>query len=140
METSQTRVFPARFDVLAAVSEFVVQAAASAGLDESAAYAVQMAVDEAFTNIVEHAYGGEDRGDVECTCRAGPEGLTVILRDFGQAFCPECVPEPNLSACIEERQPGGLGLYFIRQLMDEVHFEFTSDSGNVLTMVKLKSP
>jgi anti-sigma regulatory factor (Ser/Thr protein kinase) len=62
----------------------------------------------------------------------------VALRDYGHPFDPSRVPEPDINAGLEERKAGGLGLYLIRKLMDEVHFEFTPDSGNVLTMVKHK--
>jgi len=138
MDISRTRVFPGRFDSLAAIGEFVTSAAEDAGFDACAAYAVQMAVDEACTNIIEYAYGGEGRGDIECTCRISDDRLTVILHDYGRSFDPASVPEPDLDACLEDRKVGGLGLYFMRRLMDKVHFEFTPDSGNVLTMVKCK--
>jgi serine/threonine-protein kinase RsbW len=99
-----------------------------------------MAVDEACTNIIEHAYGGEGRGDIECTCQIDSDGLTVRLCDHGRPFDPSSVPEPDINAGLEERREGGLGLFLIRKLMDEVHFEFTPESGNVLTMVKWKEP
>jgi serine/threonine-protein kinase RsbW len=138
MDTPKTATFPARFASLAAVGEFVTHAAEAAGLNARAIYAVQLAVDEACTNIIEHAYGGEGRGDIECTCIVNKNGLTVILRDYGRPFDPTSVPEPDLCASLEDRKVRGLGLYFIRQLMDQVRFEFTPDSGNVLTMVKRK--
>jgi serine/threonine-protein kinase RsbW len=59
-----------------------------------------------------------------------------VLRDHGRPFDPSNVPEPNVNAALEDREEGGLGLYLIRKLMDEVDFEFTPDSGNVLIMVK----
>jgi len=138
MDTPKTAIFPARFARLAAVGEFVTHAAEAAGLNARAVYAVQLAVDEACANIIEHAYGGEGRGDIECTCIVNKNGLTVILRDYGRPFDPTSVPEPDLCASLEDRKVRGLGLYFIRQLMDQVRFEFTADSGNVLTMVKRK--
>ena len=138
MDTPKTATFPARFDSLAAIGEFVTHAAEAAGLDARAVYAVQLAVDEACSNIIKHAYGGEGRGDIECTCIINENGLAVILRDHGRPFDPTSVPEPDLYASIEDRKVRGLGLYFIRQLMDQVRFEFTADSGNVLTMVKRK--
>jgi serine/threonine-protein kinase RsbW len=137
MNNEQTRTFPGQFNSLAAIGEFVTRAAETVGLDARATYAVQMAVDEACTNIIEYAYGGEGRGDIECTCHTNDDGLTIILRDQGRPFDPGSVPEPDRDADIHECKIGGLGLYFMRQLMDEVHFEFT-DSGNVLTMVKRK--
>ncbi|MDY7077295.1 MAG: ATP-binding protein [Chloroflexota bacterium] len=138
MDTSQTLTFPGRFDSLAAIGDFVTRAAEAAGLDERAVHAVQLAVDEACSNIVEHAYGGEGRGDIECTCHINDDGLTVTLRDQGRPFAPLSVPEPDLNPSLAECTGGGLGLFFIRQMMDQVHFEFTPDSGNVLTMVKHK--
>ncbi len=137
MNHEQTRTFPGQFSSLAAICEFVTHAAETADLDARAVYAVQMAVDEACTNIIEYAYGGEGRGDIECTCQTNDDGLTIILRDQGCSFDPESVPEPDRDANIQECKIGGLGLYFMRQLMDQVDFEFT-DSGNILTMIKHK--
>ena len=136
MDTSQT--FPGCFDSLAAISEFVIRAAQVAGLSARAVCAVQLAVDEACSNIIEHAYGGERRGDIECTCRTNDNGLTVILRDHGRPFDPTSVPEPDLHARLEDRKGSGLGFYFMCQLMDKVHFESEPDSGNVFTMMKRK--
>lgn len=142
MGTSQTLTFPGRFESLAVISEFVTNAARSAGLDACAVDAVQLAVDEACSNIIEHAYGGEGRGDIECTCRVNDDGLTVILRDHGRPFDPSLVPEPDPYPSLDDETctGGGLGLYFMRQLMDEVCFDFAPDSGNVVTMVKRKEP
>lgn len=137
---SQIRIFPGWFEKLAAIGEFVTHAAEVAGFDARNVYAVQMAVDEACSNIIEHAYGGEGRGDIECTCQVDETGLTVILRDQGEPFNPDRVPLPNLNASLDERDECGLGLYFLQQLMDETHFSFTLDSGNVLTMVKRRDP
>lgn len=134
--SSVTMIFPGCFDSLAKIGEFVVRAAQSAGLDATATYAVEMAVDEAATNVIQHAYGGEGLGDIECTCYINKRGLKIILRDQGRPFDPSSVPEPDIRASLEEREEGGLGLFLIRKLMDEVRFEFTPDSGNVLTMVK----
>lgn len=130
--------FPGRYASLAAIGKFIVGAAQEAGLDPRAVHAVELAVDEASTNIIEHAYGGEGRGDIEITCCINSTGLTVILRDRGRPFDPDSVPPPDLHAPLEERNGGGLGLHFMRQLMDEVRFEFTPDSGNVLLMIKRK--
>ncbi|MBN1147288.1 MAG: ATP-binding protein [Anaerolineales bacterium] len=133
----------ARFENLDCVREFVGQAAQECGLDATAIYQVQLAVDEAFTNIVEHAYGGECDENIQCTCQASDEGLSVTLRDCGRAFDPSNVPDPDLEAALQERQVGGLGVYFIRQLMDEVEFKFDAspDTGracNTLRMFKRK--
>ncbi len=141
--TQEIVVFPAQFENLDHVREFVGQAAQKCGLDSSDIYAVQLAVDEAFTNIIEHAYGGECLDKIECKCQIAALDLTVTLRDCGSPFDPSAVPDPDLNADLEDRDIGGLGLYFIRQLMDEVEFSFMKDPEtgrrcNVLRMRKYK--
>jgi serine/threonine-protein kinase RsbW len=127
-----------RLENLAKIRDFVVDAAKSAGFGELDIYAVELAVDEACANIIEHAYGGEGIGDIQCTCLVNTDKLTIILRDHGKPFDPESVPEPNLKAPIEELQPGGAGLFLMRKMMDEVEFNFDSEKGNVLRLVKRK--
>lgn len=136
-------VYPAQFENLDHVREFVGDAAQKCGLDASAVYSVQLAVDEAFSNIIEHAYGGECLDNIECKCQIAGSGLTVTLRDCGSPFDPSVVPEPDLDAELEDRDIGGLGLYFIRQLMDEVEFSLVPDPEtgrrcNILRMRKRK--
>jgi len=139
----QSAIYLARFENLDHVREFVGQAAQACGMDETAVYQVQLAVDEAFTNIVEHAYGGECDEEIQCTCQICNQGLSITLRDCGRSFDPTGVPDPDLDATLQERQVGGLGVYFIRQLMDEVEFKFitlpeTGETCNLLRMFKRK--
>lgn len=129
-------VFEGRYANLAEIAAFVRQASSEAMLDDFAAYMVETAVDEACSNIIEHAYQGESEGQIEVTTQSSPVGLKVILRDFGLPFDPESVDDPDKELCLEDQPGHGLGLYFIRQWMDEVDFEFTPDRGNVLTMIK----
>lgn len=136
-------VFPAQFENLDKVREFVGQAAHDSGLIGNDIYQVQLAVDEACTNIIEHAYGGESRKRIDCTCRIETEKLTVVLEDCGRPFSPAEIPAPDLDADIEHRPAGGLGLYLIRQLMDEVEYTFEKSPRNgthhnTVRMVKQK--
>lgn len=134
----QTAVFPGNYNSLEKIGKFIEQAAVTAGLDESASYAIQLAVDEACSNIIEHAYGGEGLGEIECTVQQQADGLMVTLCDRGQPFDPDRVPPPDLSAPLEELKARGLGLYWMRKLVDEVHFQFRADATNVLTLFKRK--
>lgn len=133
-----TTTFPGRFDSIEKISDFVQEVSEAAGLSASEAYAVQLAVDEACTNIIEHAYGGEGVGAIECTCEPTGEGLRIVLRDKGRPFNPDAVPEPKIGSPLEEVNSRGLGVFFMRKMMDEVVFAFER-GGNVLTMVKRKS-
>jgi anti-sigma regulatory factor (Ser/Thr protein kinase) len=136
MSKSEQRTFPARFDSLSAIDQFVADAAERAGFDHCTVYQVQLAVDEACSNIIEHGYGGEGHGTIECSLHVSTAELTIVLRDYGDPFDPQSVPEPDVEASLAERTGGGLGLYFIRHIMDDVHFEFDREEGNRLTMVK----
>jgi serine/threonine-protein kinase RsbW len=135
MLKSVNGTFPGRYDSLPAIAAFAGRAAEDAGLDSPTVYAVQLAVDEACSNIIEHAYGGEGVGDIQCTCEVGGAQLRFTLRDTGKPFDPSAVPDPDLSTQIESRQVGGLGLYLIHKIMDEVRFEF-GEAGNTLTLTK----
>lgn len=136
---SQNRlVIPARYDRIKQACNFVVDAAQIAGLDESAVFHCQIAVDEACTNIIEHGYEGEDRGQIEVVCQVDPGVLQIELIDQSPPFDMTQVPDPELNKSIEDTTIGGLGIYFIKKVMDVV--SFTHDNGtNRLTMVKRKA-
>jgi anti-sigma regulatory factor (Ser/Thr protein kinase) len=121
---------------LAQIAEFITQRAALAGLDEEQAYAVQTAVDEACTNAMEHAYEGRADGEVRICCYQEDCDFVVRITDFGKAFDPATVPVPDVSAPLEERTAGGLGLFLMRRLMDSVEFHFDPVQGNEVVMRK----
>ena len=131
-----TKSFPGRYTSLPEISDFVARAAQDAGLDSKGVYAVRLAVDEACTNIIEHGYGGEGKGKIECSCEFDSEALTIELRDWGKTFDPSQVPEPDFDVPLEDLEPRGAGLFFMRKMMDEVRFKFQKGSGNLLVMVK----
>ena len=132
------KVFPGEFASLADIANFVVKSAESAGLDDNAVYAVQLAVDEACSNIIEHAYTGEDQGNIEIECVLSEEGLEIIIQDYGKSFNPDEVLEPKTSGPLEELGSRGAGLFLMRKMMDEVHFDFERGKGNRLWMKKKK--
>jgi serine/threonine-protein kinase RsbW len=131
-----TETFPANFVQLDNMREFVKQAASDCGMDEREAYAIQMATDEACSNIIEYAYNGAPGGTIEIDCRPVDGALEIVIRDDGKPFDPATVPEPDVHAVLKDRHIGGLGLYLMRKLMDEVRFETLPDGGNRLTMIK----
>jgi len=124
-----------RYANIPTITNFVGEAAAAAGLKESEIFHCQMAVDEACTNIIEHAYGGENIGTIQVTCIVEPGLCKIIVVDEGKQFDPTSVPEPKLDAKLEDIRPGGIGLHLMRQFMDEVRFEF-EEGRNTLTMIK----
>jgi len=139
MVDERTLTAPGRFESLAQISDFITQVARDAGFDEDGVFHVQMAVDEACSNVIEHAYG-QVSGDIVLTCGVDEAGdLRIDIRDSGTRFDPDSVPLPQVEVGkvdLDDLNIGGLGLFFIRKLMDEVTFRFDAESGNHLTMVK----
>lgn len=130
------QIFPAQFKSLDAIREFVAAAARSAGLDEKDVYNVQLAADEAASNIIEHACEGISDGEIDISTEVVDDGLQIVMRDQGKPFDPEEIAEPDVDAALEDRVIGGLGLLFMRKLMDELHFAYAPETGNTLTMIK----
>jgi serine/threonine-protein kinase RsbW len=128
--------FPARFEFLDEIREFVAQVAREGGFNEKETYSLQLAADEAASNIIEHAYDGVFDADLDITCDMYGNALIITMHDMGIPFDPSTVKQPNLKADLSERQIGGLGMYLMRKLMDEVRYESNSKTGNLLTMIK----
>ena len=130
---------PAHYESISKVTQLVVEAAAQAGLDERAIFHCQMAVDEACTNIVEHAYADKSQGDIHITIQVQEGVCTITLVDYGTSFDPDSIPPPRIDPDPAKMEPGGLGLHLMRELMDEVHFSFSAGE-NRLVMIKRQSP
>jgi len=131
-----TKRFSCSLKNLEEICDYITHCANEAGLSESEVYAVQLAVDEASTNIIEHGYGEECPERIDITCEPVEEGLKVVIYDDAEPFNPEAVPEPDMNVSLENMKPRGLGLYLIHKMMDEVHYESTPNKGNTLTMIK----
>lgn len=116
--------------------DFVTRLATAGGLDAQALYQVQVSVDEVCANIVHHAYAGMEPGDMEISCYFDDCAFVIQVHDWGQRFEPNEVADPDLSAPLDERSLGGLGLFLVRQFMDHIKFTFDEERGNRLTMVK----
>ncbi|MFZ2357923.1 MAG: ATP-binding protein [Anaerolineae bacterium] len=135
MESAELTV-SSDLDGLPQVIDFVRQACTAAGLPDNAVFACELATDEACTNIIEHAYGGRSDGVIRVTCWTEPGAFVVQFHDQGVAFDPSKIREPLLSEVLADRPLGGLGMHFMRSLMDEVRFDFDPIEGNRLTMTK----
>ena len=113
---------------------FVTQACERARLNPALYFDLQLAVEEACANVIEHAYGGRG-GDLQICFETQAHDVIITLQDHGRAFDPDRVAAPNLNRPLAKRPIGGLGLHLMYQLMDEIRFTF-SESGNTLVMIK----
>lgn len=137
MSKQRRLVVAAQHDQLARLATFVAIAASEAGFDEPQVNRIELAVDEACTNIIDHAYSGEPGSiEMDVMVDAG-HALTIVLHDHGAPFEPEQVPQFTPSESLNEVRIGGLGMHLMRQAMDDVVYECDLPTGgNRLTMVK----
>jgi serine/threonine-protein kinase RsbW len=144
----RTVTFPAKYESLEAISDFIRNICKLAGMDDTATYQVELSIDEACSNIIEHAYfDAPDGAKIECKCTITEHELRIQLHDHGNAFNPLNVPAPDITASLEERAIGGLGIFIMRHYMDKVifrkgHFPGSrhpnGEDGNYLILVKSK--
>ena len=130
---------PGRYDSILKACNFVVSGAESAGFGPDELFKIELACDEACTNVIEHGYGGEDRGEIRVSWEFSGSAFTITISDDGLPFDPKEVPEPDLPASpkdLDNLKIGGLGIHFMRNLMDEVHFTFDERNRNHLVMIK----
>jgi anti-sigma regulatory factor (Ser/Thr protein kinase) len=128
--------FAAKFEYLDEIREFVGGIARDGGFGEKDVYNIQLATDEAASNIIEHAYEGISDGVLDLSCGLEEAAIRIILIDYGEPFDPSAIPMPDLKADLSDRKIGGLGIFLMRKLMDEVLYEPRDDKSNVLTMIK----
>jgi serine/threonine-protein kinase RsbW len=114
----------------------VRNSAQSAGFAGKQLCQIEMAVDEACANVVDHAYEQMEVGDMEVSCSLNEQDLIICVRDWGRSFNLDEIPDPDVEAPLEDRTLGGLGLYLIKQIMDRVQYTADPEAGNVLLMVK----
>jgi anti-sigma regulatory factor (Ser/Thr protein kinase) len=119
---------------LPGIVEFVVKWLESQGLDKYS-FPLETAVDEASTNVLKYAYGGQG-GFFQISCELQGHEIVITIRDRGVQFDPNSIPLPDVNAGLENRKIGGLGIYIMKKMMDEVKYSFDVKQGNRLEMRK----
>ena len=104
-------------------------------LSPQIAYAVNLSIDEILTNTISYGYDDEAEHRIDLTLRQEGDTLVVVIVDDGRAFDSSLEREPNVDATLEERALGGLGLFLVQQMMDDVDYQ-RRDALNVITLRK----
>ncbi len=117
------------------LAEFVETIADEKKLDQATAMNLNLALEEAVTNVIMYAYpeGSDGLVDIEAIIRK--DSLEFIIRDNGIAFDPTAAPEADVTLGAEERRIGGLGIFLVRKIMDSVSYA-RNDGKNILSMTK----
>jgi anti-sigma regulatory factor (Ser/Thr protein kinase) len=125
---------PAKFENLEKVQQFVSSFAEKRGFTQKRIKALELATEEVVVNIIRYAYP-EDSGTVEVSCGVDENDRIIIeIMDTGTPFNPLSQSKPNLSDDIAERKIGGLGIFFIRMMMDQVKYRHENGK-NILTLI-----
>lgn len=118
--------------MLKVVRTSVSQFCALVGFSPEECNSIMLAVDEACSNIIKHTYDGRTDQPIVVRCEALPDGIRIVLRDFGDKVKLSTIKSRDL----HDVRPGGLGVHLIRSVMDDVRFDESCKVGNRLMLVK----
>jgi serine/threonine-protein kinase RsbW len=101
---------------------------------------LQIAVDEAVTNIIEHGYEGKPRGaaHIQISASSSPDEFRIVIIDQGTAFDPNTLGDVDIDSHVAAGQSGGLGVFLMRKIMDVVDYHYETGKRNRLLLVKYR--
>ena len=115
------------------VAEFMEIVCDELQLDMHVAMKLQVAIEEMVTNVIFYAYPEGTNADITLTAESDERELTFVLSDSGKPFDPTAAPEADVTLGVEDRKIGGLGIFLVRKIMDNVRYE-RGDGKNILSM------
>lgn len=136
MNGTASLTIPADLNEILTISAALESLMQAHGFPEEDILDTQLAVEEAVTNSIVHGYGGTT-GTVTVSLDVTRSRSRIRIEDEAVPVDPLSLPEPELEGDLEERQLGGLGVFLIRQVMDEVSYRY-EDGKNILSLIKRK--
>lgn len=130
--------FPSENRYLNMLHQLTKHLAVATGFEATEADKIALAVDEAATNVIQHAYGGEPGHEIEVHFDPEGDSLDIVILHGGKALTSVPVPEFDLDQLVAERRTGGLGLTIMRQMMDKVEHGRAGTGKNMCVMVRYK--
>lgn len=126
---------PARLENLGRFIEFVTVFAEGHGFSKGQTDRISLCLEEAVVNICNYAYPEHPDGEIEISIiMEGMNDLMIRIIDSGIPFDISAHEDPDISSNVSERKLGGLGIFFIKKMMDEIKYE-RKDNQNILTMI-----
>ncbi|RMD49860.1 MAG: ATP-binding protein [Ignavibacteria bacterium] len=123
---------------LSVIRDFINDQAARAGFDADDIHKIILAVDEACTNVIKHAYKFSPEGEITISTKIEKNKFVISIFDRGLHFDPNKIPEPDIIEYHKSKKIGGLGMYLMKKLMDEVRYNISTDSNQVILIKNLK--
>lgn len=129
-------VVSSKTENLAKIREFVKDTALEAGFAQNIIDDMILAVDEACTNVIKHAYKSYPEGEITIKIKYQDNKLYITIIDYGSAFDPTKIPPPDIREYYKQRKVGGLGMYLMKTLMDEVKYVSVPGKYNQVFLLK----
>lgn len=123
-------------DNLSTIRNFIKENSTKVGFDEETANKIVLATDEACTNIIKHAYKYSKSGKINVNVSYSNKRFKISITDEGSHFNSKSIKEPNLKKYYEEKRVGGLGMFLMKKLMDEVVYSHPDAKKNKVTLIK----
>lgn len=133
MEIAKNKVFNAEVNELQNVQSFVIETLSDLHLEMKLQNQLNIVIEELFVNIANYAY--ENGGEVEIKVETKMNEISITFIDSGMKFNPLEIDDPNIDAKAEERRIGGLGIFMVKNMMDDIKYKFENNQ-NILTIVK----
>jgi serine/threonine-protein kinase RsbW/sigma-B regulation protein RsbU (phosphoserine phosphatase) len=137
MDPSLTLHLENRIAEIARLVDAVESFGGHAGLSPDLTYRLTLSLDEIVSNVIRHGYSDTNDHVVEVRLSIHDGVVTSVIEDDGHPYDPRESPEPDLSMPVEQRGPGGLGIFLVRQMMDSIDYA-RRDGRNVLTVTASK--
>jgi len=125
-----------RTERLIAVRDFVSDAARAFGFDDEDISKIALAVDEACTNVIKHAYKFDPTKTIQVVIHGGNRTFEVAIRDDGLQFNPTQLPPPDMKEYLTHFRKGGLGVHLMKSLMDKVEYSMAPGKINEVRLIK----
>lgn len=126
---------PNNVEFIPQLAAFIEEVTESYGIDPSVTMSINLALEEAVVNVMNYAYPEGTIGEIDISVTFSDGSITFTIKDTGTPFDPTKVSTPDTSLSAEERPIGGLGIYLVRELMDEVSYCYENNH-NILTLKK----
>ena len=135
MKTKELKV-KSKTENLSVIRDFISTSAAEARVTPDVVENIILAVDEACTNIIKHAYKSFPDGELIIKTKSTQSRFIISITDFGNTFKPDSIPEPDLQKYYRQKRVGGLGMYLMKTLMDDVKYTSIPGKHNEVLLSK----
>lgn len=132
----RTLKIDSRTEHLVSVREFVSQAAVTSGFSEEDVSKIALAVDEACTNVIKHAYKYNPDKNISISVSETNDEFVITIVDNGKQFDPQRLKTPDMKEYLSQYKRGGLGVFLMKSLMDKVEYEIEPGIRNRVRLVK----